>query len=200
MFFLIVPGNVFAETDTLQFQTKENAFLKAELILASKPAIYLLLNLSNNTIQLKAKGIVLRELPITHSNFWGDPLPIKPLGLIQKSSFVKPKRIVIKPGETSKPDTFQIEALELEDMPLRYSLNLADNIILNIKPQTDGFFSTIGYAISWLATSLARPFPTLFNKALGKSLTEIDLRLTGQNAQALYWAFAEGMETIILTQ
>lgn len=197
---LAASGNGFAETENLQVQTKEIAFLEAELSLASKPSIYMLLDLNNNKIQLKAKGMVLRELPITRSRFWGDPLPIKPLALIKKSSFVKPERVVIKPGETSDPDSFQIQALELEDMPFHYSLNLADNITLNIKPQTEGFFPMVGNGISWLASSLTRPFPTLFNKVLGNSLTEIDLRLAAENAQALYWAFTEGMETIILTR
>jgi hypothetical protein len=204
--FALLTGNGIAQTNTgdesqdLLQQFRAITFLEAELALASKPAIYLVLDLTSNIVQLKAKGMILRELAVAHSSFWGDPLPIKPLVLIKKSSFVKPERVVIKPGEAVDKDSFQIAALELDDMPQRYALELEDNITINVKPHTEGFFPAIGKGFSWLASSISRPFPTLFRKVQGRSLTEIDLWLAYEHAQALYWAFTEGMEVLILTR
>lgn len=206
MVFTLLAGNGIAQTNTgddsqdLFQQYKEITFLEAELGLASKPAIYLVLDLTDNSVRLKAKGMVLREMAVAQSSFWGDPLPIKPLVLIKKSSFVKPERVVIKPGEAADTDSFQIEALELDDMPQQYSLVLEHNITINVKPHTAGFLPAIGKGFSWLATSISRPFPTLISKAKGETLTEIDLWLASENAQALYWAFTEGMEILILTR
>jgi len=177
---------------------KENAFLETELTLTAKAAVYLIMDLPERKIQLKAKGFSLKELPIETVRFWGDAVPIKPFTLIYKQSFDKPERVVVKPGEMLQKDTFKIDALELEDMPDHYSLRLSDNVIINVTESTTGFWSSTVASASRLLSSWIRSLWTVFYQVQGLSYTVIDLQLEKKDAQTLYWAFTEGMETIML--
>ncbi|MBU2511520.1 hypothetical protein KJ966_09275 [bacterium] len=192
-------GNAATENDDIQVLLKENAYLTAELELSARTVTYIVIDLKNNVIRVKAKGIVLRELPIEKIDFWGDPLPLNPLALEKKISSANPERIVVRAGEIASVESFKIDALELDDMPMQYSLSLSTNIIINIDPQIAGQLPSFSHFVSSTVSVLSRPLITLQNKLSGDSFTEIELILNDKDAQTLYWVFTEGMETIILT-
>ena len=71
--------------------------LEAELRLAGKGEIYLILNARDATVRVKAAGLTLKTLPITRWTSWGDPVAPAPRRLGRRSALIEPKRPRITP-------------------------------------------------------------------------------------------------------
>ncbi|MBI4824689.1 MAG: hypothetical protein HY805_10770 [Nitrospirae bacterium] len=181
---------------------EENLFLKAELVLAKKSEIYFIFDLNEKKIYLKARGAVFKEWQVEGMKLWGSPPPIKPLSVLKKSTFIKPKRERIKPKsqtdtDTQQSDTFEVEALELRDMPLRYNLHISDGVLISVRPKTEGLVSGIMNICHTLKWYTSRPLLTVWNTLWRKPFVAVDLILSDVDAQALYWAVSEGSGSII---
>ena len=180
--------------------TKEEQLLEAELSLARKTNIYFVFNLGEKKIQIKAKGTLLKELPIKGVESWGSGTPGDALSLEKKSAFIEPDRGKIKPGDNKDTDTFEMDALEVDDMPARYTLVFDQGVRISVKPAPDGFFSKIGNILTLFKRALVRPFLTFFYAVRGKPFTAIDIELEKNDAKALYWSLSEGAGTILYPQ
>ncbi|OGW45711.1 MAG: hypothetical protein A2Y66_01305 [Nitrospirae bacterium RBG_13_41_22] len=178
---------------------KETRLLKTELSLAQKPLIYFVFNLKENKVQIRAKGFILKEFLIHNVRYWGSSLPGNVLVLKKKSTFLKPRRDKINPGENKEDDIFEIEALELEDMPVRYTLKMDRGVYLSVMP-TKGFFTTPVNVLSSFKKFLVRPFFKVLYSVRKKPFTAIDIVLNKEDAKALYWSLSEGTQTIIYPQ
>lgn len=171
---------------------RANAVLKSELKLAGKPGVYFIVDLEGRKVQIKAKGMVLKEMPIARVSLWGAPAEPVPLKLIKKSALIKPGRTKIKPGSAEQQASSEPDVLELQDMPSRYSLTLENNVRIYVRPNPDGVVSTVWYGISTIKKYVTRPLLSFWHALRRGPYTAIDIALEKKDAQALYWSFTEG--------
>jgi hypothetical protein len=191
---LFIALNAYA--DNKEKLAIENKLIERELSLAKKSNLYFVFDLKEKTIRIKAQGVILREFPIHDVRVWGSSLPGDSLVLKKKSTFVKPRRKSIKPAEKEETDNFEIHALELEDMPSRYTLVLDKRVYISVKPHK-GLLSKTGNAASSLKNAIVRPFMAYLYAVRGKPYTTIDIFLEKGDAKALYWSFQEGTESVL---
>lgn len=185
--------------DVKERYIRENRLLEQELTLVRKPDIYIVFNLKEKMAYIKARGIHLRELQINDFHCWGSPVSSNVYRVIKKSTFFKPGREMIKPGESKEKDDFKIEALELTDMPSRYTLVLDGGLRISIRPPTEGIISGTGNIFYTSMRFLVRPLSMLWHVLRGRPYTAIDIVLGKNVAQAVYWSLSEGSSAIIYT-
>lgn len=184
----------------------QNLLLENELSLAQTAVSYMVINLEDKAVYLKARGIVLRKWDIQRSKLWGKPIPIKVFKLIKKSALSTPKRTNITPGledqkKKEKKDGIELDVLELKDMPLQYNLSFGERISVSIKSRTRRFWPVIlnfGKSIYWF-TYL--PLKTVWLTTKKQTFTELELvMMSEKDAQGIYWSFLDGHGTIIYQQ
>ncbi len=177
----------------------ENSLLKAELQLAKSSQIYFIFDLGAKKITIKARGILLKELPVETYSQWGIPVQPKPLPLLGKTAMVKPERKEIKPKAEGSESAPEPEVLQLEDMPVRYQLKFDDGIQISVRPESTGMLSTlVNLAASLNSYLITRPLGILRNGLRQQSFTEIIVGLNENDARSLYWSFQEGFQCIII--
>jgi len=204
IFALLISAAARAEA-----QNSTEELLKAEIELAREPHIYFMLNLKEKKLYFKARGIILKEIPVYDVNFWGDLSTIKTYTMNKKISLSAPVREKIDPQEVKKEEEvkkegpkdekekFQLKALELDDMPSNFTFSLDDNVFISVKPGDKGVLPGLyaaAYALNWY---VARPLYTVWNAIRHKPYAAIHLRLKKEDAQSLYWSFVEGGKIII---
>ena len=184
--------------------------LEAEIKMAGKPKTYFVVDARDSKVLIKAAGLTLKVIPITRMTSWGDSAAIEPRTLIRKSSLIEPKRPTIKPEAAKKPAdgeesstsdqaAYDLDVLEVKDMPARFQLELDQGLRIAVRSEPDGILSWLRESVYYTAWYLARPLPTVWNRAFGKRYTALYLRVVAQDARALYWAFADGSELLIIS-
>jgi len=181
--------------------------LKSELILTKKPIIYFIFDLKNRVVLLKSRGIVLKQMKIENVEFWGDPVDAKPLLMIEKSALFEPERVKIDPDKNKEedadtttpanPGAFDIDALELKDMPTNYSMEFSDGVHISVRPGKAGFISGIYNAASYLGWYTTRPIMTVWNSLRSRPFTSIYMTVSEEDARSIYWSLVEHSENII---
>jgi len=199
LFALFISSSATADV----LNSKEE-LLKYEIKLARKPQIYFMLNLEEKKIYIKARGIILKEIPVYDIRFWGDILRVQPYLMFKKSAFSTPMRDKINPEEIDKEENnndekkkFELKALELSDMPASYTLSLDENVFISVKPIHKSMVMRLfadAYSLNWY---VAKPLYTVWNTIRNKPYTAIQLLLKKEDAQSLYWSFVEGGKIII---
>jgi hypothetical protein len=179
---------------------RDNRLLEEEFALAKAPSFYFMFNLADRTIALKSKGIVLRSWTAKGIRYWGKPVKFRALTLARKTALTPPKRKVIKPGESetvptpAKPGEFVLEALEVKDMPLTYSLELDDGTRIDISPVNKGLAGFVD-DFRW---SIGLPLASLKQSFRKKATTTIGISFADpKDGQALYWALTEGLKGLV---
>jgi hypothetical protein len=200
-FILLIVLSPF--TDVLPDEVKslmaERVLLEDEIKLAREPHIYFIFDFKDKKIYIKARGKELKELSIKDFGFWGKPLDVKSVVLTKKSSLFTPKQSKIKPGSASdnaNSADFQLDAIELADMPESYSLSL-DGILIDIKPETDGPFSLMKNIYRSVKLYVMRPVHAVWSILRGNPFTSIIVSLGRKDAQVIYWTMHEGASAII---
>ncbi|PKN71492.1 MAG: hypothetical protein CVU54_00270 [Deltaproteobacteria bacterium HGW-Deltaproteobacteria-12] len=183
--------------DVKERYIRENRLLEEELTLVRKPYIYIVFNLKEKKAYIKARGIHLRELQINDYHCWGSPVSSNVYRLIKKSTFFKPGREMIKPGESKEKDNYKIEALELANMPSRYTLVLDGGARILIRPPTEGIISGTGNIFYTSMRFLIRPLSMLWYTLRGKPYTAVDIIMDQNDARAVYWSLSETSGVII---
>jgi len=200
---------------------KKQAALAAEYGLAKESNFYFVLDVLGRKLELRVRGMVLRSWPLQGMRFWGNPGFAGTVGLVRKTTLRAPERIVIKPGETEEPEPapaappskpgaagtaaatiqaeYDLEALELRDMPKTFSLDFDNGLHITVKSRdggTQGFAKSVREALRWY---VQLPLRNLFGSREGKNISELELTFEqGQDAQAIYWHFFDGIKGIIL--
>jgi hypothetical protein len=180
--------------------------LESETALAKNPSSYMVIDLASGKIQLKARGFVLRSWDIKSSRVWGNPVQLKATKLVGKSAPSKPKRINITPGKevskSAKPkkDPSEPDILELKDMPIQYALIFGDNIRVSVKPKKLRFWRSIVNFVKGAARFASLPLKTVWMSLKHRPFTEIEIVVPTENdSKSLYWAFLEGLGTLIIS-
>lgn len=179
--------------------SNENELLESELTLAQKAHVYFIFNLKDKNIYMKTRGASMREMPIDQVKGWNLPASVKPHPLFKKSSLFKPRREDIKPQEkeTAITDKFEIDALELDDMPSRFKLILDGYVTITVRPTPRGalpYLENMGDSLLW---HISRPLLTLWGFLGKRPHSSLFLSMEKTDAQSLYWSFYEGSQCII---
>ena len=197
----LAQGVEAAPLPELDRLVRENNLLKSENQLAKTPQVYVLFNLVEKKIFIKARGTVLKELSIDSLRTWGASIQVKPMTLLKKDALIEPERKEIKPAKEGEETTSELQALQVGDMPARYRLSLDDTIRLYVRPKAEGTLSTLLNVLSSLKSYLIiRPLGTLWYALRGESFTEIVIYLSENDARSLYWAFQEGYGCVIYSE
>ncbi len=176
----------------------ENRLLQSEYQLALTSKIYTLFDLTHKRVQIKAKGILLKELMIEKFDLWGAPIPPKPFTIRNKATFLKPKRIKIRPGNDREAFASEMKFWGIEEMPTRYRLDLNDEVHLSVRPNVRGWIpSLLTLGSNLKSYVITRPTGMLWNGLRKKPYTELTLYLSPEDARALYWSISEGSSCII---
>jgi hypothetical protein len=179
---------------------EENRLLKEELVLAKTPSLYFLIFLKSKTIALKSRGIILQEWKIESLHHWGDILPLGALTIEKKSTLFPPKRTKIEPGPEPEntSTTFELDALELKDMPSSFVIFLEQGIRLYVRPKPEKFIPRIGSIGHFFAWYVWVPVRNLGCRIKKKPYSAIDIKLSKkEDAQSLYWTLADGLKGLI---
>jgi hypothetical protein len=195
---------------------KKQEALNAEYSLAKDANFYFVLDVLGRKLELKVRGMVLRTWPLQSMRFWGQPDFSGSVELARKTALKAPERIIIKPGETEAPAPaaapkpaatgaaptaadFDLEALELRDMPKRFRLGFNNGLNVTIKTKEAGTRSLGGTLRDAWRWYLDIPLRNLFDAKDGQGLSELELVFEdGKDAQSIYWHFFDGIKGIIL--
>lgn len=197
LFIVLIAGSVSAGDESEKY-VRENTRLQEELSLARTPQVYFVFDLAEKMTAIKAQGVVLRELPIRKFGYWGSPVSVAVYRVRKISTLIRPSRETIRPGENKGKDDFKIDALELADMPSRYTVLFDSGLKISVRPETAGIFSGIYNFFSSAGRFLTRPFAKLWNTLRRRPYTAIDIVLdNSDDARALYWSLSEDAAAIV---
>jgi len=194
---LVAAAGAFGQQLDKASLVRRQQELTAESELAKEPKFYFVLNVRQRSLELRVKGMPLRAWKLKSMKFWGQPAFSKTVVLVRKSTLNPPQRNVIKPGETTAakdPVKFELEALELKDMPRSFSLEFDNGLHVSVKAEGGGLRS-LAEAFGWYAVL---PVRNLIQTRNGKPMSELELSFENEkDAQAMYWIFFEGIKGLV---
>jgi hypothetical protein len=179
---------------------QDNALLQAEYALARDGRPYLLIDLPERRLQLKASGLSLVSWEIDGYRCWGHPAALPAAKLEHKSSLDNSERevLVVNAAEPEgKTAGKPFKALELADMPTVYRLRLANGTVISVRPTPARWDQHLRRALAVPAWYLSRPLISNWNFLRGRPYNEVALGLSEQDARKLYWASIEGTPCLI---
>jgi hypothetical protein len=184
---------------------KKQAALATEYNLAKESHFYFVLDVLGRKLELRVRGMVLRSWPLRGMRFWGNPRFAGTVELVKKTTLKAPERIVIKPGEAAEapapaaPGEYNLEAIELRDMPMTFGLDFDNGLHITIKSKDAGAQSPSRRLRDALRWYVRLPLRNVFGSREGKMSSELELVFeNGPDAQAIYWHFFDGIKGIIL--
>ncbi len=198
----------------------KQAALTAEYGLAKESKFYFVFDVRGRKVELRVRGMVLETWPIEAMRFWGQPDFSGTVEMVKKTTLKTPERIIIKPGETEAPVVkpapapaakpgaagaastsadYDLEALEIRDMPKRFSLDLDNGLHITVRAKTGsslGFAARMNEAWHWY---VRLPLMNLFGAPKDKPLSELELVIADEKAaQSIYWHLFDGIKGIII--
>jgi hypothetical protein len=190
----VAAGWAGDRTASLQHQ-----LAKEELALAKTPSLYFILYSRTKALVLKSRGLTLQEWKVRSIHAWGAEPPLEALTLEKKSALFPPKRARIKPAPAGEEEaSFELDALELKDMPSRFTLFLSGGIRVYVRPAAKGFFprlGSLGHLIPW---TLWIPLKNLFYRLRKVAFAAIDVKLDkSEDGQSLYWALPDKVTGLV---
>jgi hypothetical protein len=219
---LVVAGLIglalAAGADKSALAKKQDA-LNAEYSLAKDAKFYFVFDVNGRKIELRVRGMVLRTWPIQTMRFWGKPDLSGTVELLKKTTLKAPQRIVIKPGESelippppaTKPAAtgaapavattsadYDLEALELRDMPRSFGLDLDNGLHVTVKAMSGdapGIGGAIREAWRWY---IRLPLRNVFGPRRERGVSELEIFFNDEkDAQSIYWHLFDGIKGII---
>jgi hypothetical protein len=177
--------------------------LAAEYALAQGTSFYFVLDLGSRKMELKAKGMVMKSWAIEGRKFWGRPDFPASVEISRKSALKAPKRFEIKPAEeegVSEDDAagFELDALEVKDMPGRFTLHSENGARISVRARSGDFFLSAGSVVSSMVWHTYVPIRHFVRTVLGKPDFAIEIVFREEmESQSVYWTFFEGIKGII---
>lgn len=190
----------FADELSLEKLQQTNTLLHAELDLARSDKPYLLIDLQDHQIQLKASALALHSWEIVRFRRWGHPSAVPAANLESKSSLEEPERDIYVVNATelgAEPVSKQFKALELADMPTVYRMRLENGTEISVRPTSLARLGRVFDLYTIPAWYLSRPLISSWNFLRSSPYNELALSLSEQDARMLYWAFSEGTPCLI---
>jgi hypothetical protein len=203
-----------AQADKAKLAKRQDS-LNSEYSLAKESNFYFVFDVRGRKFELRVRGMVLRSWPLQSMRFWGQPDFSGNVELVRKSSIKAPERIFIKPGDAEKvqptpaskptpaaaanPAEFDLEALELKDMPKTFSLDFDNGLRVTVKTKSSGSGGFLGRMRAAWRWYIDLPMRNVFGARPERGLSELELTFDNEkDAQSLYWHFFDGIKGIIL--
>lgn len=189
---------------------RKNTTLSAEYGLAKEAKFYFVFDVPGRKLDLRVKGMTLRSWPLGSMRFWGRPDFAGTVELARKTALRTPERIVIRPGEAEEagePEAsgsgasgeFELEALELKDMPTRFKLDFDNGLHVTIRVRSGVSAALVAKGKDALRWYVDLPLRSLFGRSAEGANSYLELILEQeQDAQAIYWHFYEGIKGLVL--
>ena len=207
LFIILLAFPRFAGADALSDLQAENIMLKAELQLAKSNKLYMVVDLPGEAVLFKAGGVVVNRLPFIASRLEG-PSPLPALRTLKgKIAEKQPKRQEVKIVTEAEmeaapppvPGVDTLVALEIDDMPEIYQLELDDGLLLAVKAPPSGDFKTKAVRYWRDAVEAVKSWYQTLQRKMGggPTGTRIVLNLAGPDARQFYWSFDEGMACLV---
>jgi hypothetical protein len=195
---LLAASAAFGQAADKEKTIRGQQELTAEGELAKEPHFYFVLDVRGKNLELRVKGMVLRAWKLQSLRFWGKPAFSKTVQLVKKSTLKPPQRNVILPGEAAvapkDPSKFELEALELKDMPRSFGLDFDNGLHVSVKATEKGL-KALRDEVRWYAWL---PVQSFFSARNGKPLSELEIRFENvKDAKAIYWIFFEGIRGLV---
>ncbi len=200
---LLLPGlasAVSVEDHDLAALQQANTLLKAEYEQARTGKPYLLIDLPEQQVRLKASGMMLEFWKIDGYRLWGHPSALPATNLERKFSFDDPERDVQIANADAIVDATpsqKLRALELADMPTAYRLHLENGTEITVRPSPDRWLDRLQSRLAVSAWYLSRPLISNWKFLHGSPYNELALSMSARDARMLYWAFSEGTPCLI---
>lgn len=198
MLFLAASSGLLGQAPDKEKILRTQQELTAENELAKETHFYFVLDVREKNLELRVRGMALRSWKLQSMKFWGKPAFSRTVQLVRKSTLRPPQRNVIKPGETTPtpkdPSKFELEALELKDMPKTFTLEFDNGLRVSVKTARKGV-GAIRDEMNWYGWL---PVQSYFQARNGKSTSELELLFEKESdAQAIYWIFFEGIKGLV---
>ena len=189
---------------------KKNTTLSAEYALAKEAMFYFVFDVPGRKLDLRVRGATLRSWPIRSMRFWGRPDFAGTVGLARKTALRAPERIVIRPGEAEEAEDaapsgsgtageYDLEALELKDMPTRFKLDFDNGLHVTIRRGGGVTSDLLAKAKDALRWYVDLPLRSLFGRSAEGAGSFLELILEEENdAQAIYWHFYDGIKGVVI--
>lgn len=183
-------------SDTKKF-LNENILLRSEYDLAKKSQIYVVFNLAQKKVFIKARGLILKEYPILSYNRWGYKVIPRPLKLMEKGWLVRLERKKIVPSKDDSKIYLDQDFFDVNDMPSRYKLKWDGSVWIFVRPESKKILSRILNLLSIIKSFIIKPFNSLIYALIGKKYTEIEIYLDENDSKSLFWSLQQGYQCII---
>lgn len=205
--YFLLPSSLFSMESsvcsthsTTQPSSTAEPLLRKEIALARKKALYLIMDLRNGAITIKASGLPLRSYRVLNHTWLieaskNDDL----LSLTNKDPLIEPEPTRVPPpgaaiaDDATNPNIPAADPLTVSDMPSRYSLTTESGIVINVHSvRTSSWLAehwdeVTGSTVKWWM-SLAT-----WNSQGGVLWIE----MTPEEAQALYWALVPPLSILL---
>lgn len=191
---LEINASTLPETKRL---VRENLFLNSEYHLAKTSQIYVVFNLVEKKVLIKARGLVLKEFPILSYERWGYKVIPRPLKLTEKGWLIKWERKRIVPSKDGGNLHLDQNFLEVDDMPSRYKLKWNRSVWIFMRSEPENIFSRILNLLLILKSFFIKPIDSLIYPLIGRRYTEIEIYLKEKDSKSLFWSLQEGYQGII---
>jgi hypothetical protein len=217
LLLLLLLTGLPARADERAALEATNRQLKSELELAKKQQLYFVFDLPERKVLFKTSGIPVATLAAVDLRLWGRPGGDQLRTLAGKVADKPPKResVVITPAEgeakpaepappeappakKGEPKKIELQALEIDDMPVSYTLHLSDGLLVTVRPAAEGSFrSKLAATADKVYWYLSRPLISDWLYLRKQTYNEILLVLPPKEARMLYWSFTEGAPCLI---
>jgi hypothetical protein len=165
--------------------------LDEELKLASRPQTYLLIDLVENAIHIKGRGIGLHHIPIIE---WSADSREELKGihrLVERPPVVRRK---IAPGAADEQ-----EPISLADMPADYVLIFTPHLTVVVAPSVTD--QNVLQSVGFLGKSWWRKVKNwgsgLFAEKSSSSEPQLELKISVDDARSVAWTLVDGMALVV---
>lgn len=176
--------------DEVALAREANRALEQEIKLAGTARVYLLLDLTGRTLQIKSRGIELHRLTVLAWRASGaaERASVQGVFQLQARPPVERPKIVPEPGKDR-----ETEPINLANMPAEYVLDFDPPLILAVGPparEQPWLWARSRLRGAWLRLkALAARQPA--------GRTVLRLTLSGDEARSLAWSVTDGMPLLI---
>jgi hypothetical protein len=164
--------------------------LEEELKLAAGPQTYILIDLVENTIQIKGRGVGLHQMPIDRWSVGTREALTGIHRLVARPSVVRRK---IEPGKGAEQDP-----IALADMPADYDLPLASGltIIVASSAARDSLIQGIAFmGKAWWRR--VKNWTSTIGTDSSTMPAHLELTVSVDHAQSLAWSLVDGVAIVI---
>jgi hypothetical protein len=164
--------------------------LEEELRLATKPRVYLVIDLVLSTIHIKDRGVELHRLPVLGWTASSSEKMAGTFRLVGRPPVVRRK---VDPAATLEQDP-----ISLADMPVHYHLAMTPALSLDVVPAADEspFLWAWWHGTHWWG-SLKSWAVSFFDRSAFPAEPALQLTMSREQAQSLAWSLLDGMPVVI---